>query len=203
MNRLLIAIGIVLLFTGAVYPLVTISTGEWVSPTGYEGNAWTEKENAYDGDVRSSAYAEVAPGGALNPTWSDFLILTLPNVVVSDKLRFYCNYGTYGSNWIDVDVYKDNAWADVYEGFYAGGQWTEKTFSQDSVSKVRLRHQNTLSDSIGVYINEVNVWQVPTTEQPPSSQSSETLRKFWSLMLIGAGVTFILAGIGVKISKRK
>ena len=203
MNRLLIAIGIVLLFTGAVYPLVTISTGEWVSPTGYEGSDWTEKEYAYDGNVNSKASAMAPSGGALNPTYSSFLTLTFTTPVVSDKLRFYCDYGTYGSNWIDIDVYKDNAWADVYEGFYAGGQWTEKTFSQDSVSKVRLRHQNTLSDSIGVFINEVNVWQVPTTEQPPSSQSSETLRKFWSLMLIGAGVTFILAGIGVKISKRK
>jgi len=170
----LLTVGILLLVIGFAYPLVTliIEQGVWAKPYGFSDpdNVWTNEPNAYDGVLTTRAYIEVPSGGALNPTWSSFLILTTSSMT-SNKLRYYLDYGSYGSNWVDVDVLMGSIWIDVYEGSFSGRTWVERSFTQGTVTGIRMRFQNTLSQIIGHYINEVEIWQLspepPTDDTPP------------------------------------
>jgi hypothetical protein len=122
--------------------------GAWVSPTGFEaGSGWGNEAMAYDENLAlCAAYSVPLPG------WSAFLVLTIA-ATTSRSLRFY----GHSSSIIDVDVFKDGAWVHVYEGAYAINTWVEKTFSQGSVTKARVRMYG---DIEVVYLCEFDFWRV-------------------------------------------
>lgn len=115
------------------------SGGGWVSPTGFEDpdSKWTNEGNAYDDET--STYAEHDQLGL--GAWGSYLILT-HDAVVSDKVRFMAYYSGVDISTIDLDVFKDDVWVDVYEGTYGNAVWVEKTFDEGSVTKMRMRFKN-------------------------------------------------------------
>jgi len=128
----------------------------WISPTGHTDvdNAWTNEANAYDGAQATSALRGY--GGSS----SDFLELNLAEAISCDKLRFYV--GTQ-INLINVDVYYEDAWHDVFLGDPVGGQWEEKTISggPKNISKARLGINSTgQPDSFTLYEFEFNVFEI-------------------------------------------
>ncbi|MBI4709250.1 MAG: hypothetical protein HY764_03550 [Candidatus Portnoybacteria bacterium] len=137
----------------------------WISPTGYfdnggeTGNRWINESNAYDNNTgtRSTAYVYATPG------WGPFLELNLANPVSGDKLRYWMMAVVAGHyiNQMDIDVYKDGFWQDVYQGpIDSSGAWVEHSYSFGVVSKVRVRLYNSFNNGL-IYsraLDELQVW---------------------------------------------
>jgi hypothetical protein len=61
------------------------------------------------------------------PVWSNYLYLT-HGTMTSDKIRFWARGGGE-VNSVDIDVFNNGVWIDVYEGAFADKQWVMKTFT--------------------------------------------------------------------------
>jgi len=111
----------------------------WISPTGYEDpdNQWGNEPNVYDGDL--ATYTRSEP--IATKSWGRFLNVTVP-AIQCGKVRFYAQQHEQYNCQIDLDVYRDGAWLDVYQGAFATDTWVEKAFVAGSVTKARFRIYN-------------------------------------------------------------
>jgi hypothetical protein len=129
----------------------------WVSPTGHEaGSGWSNEAYAYDDNLLSYTTIYMDPYG-----WTPFLNLTI-DAITSNSLRYYAEAHPPAQGSIDVDVYKDGAWVDVYEGtlpYYI--EWTEKTFTEGSVTKARVRIELGTLHSTADF-GEFDFWDYPS-----------------------------------------
>ena len=111
----------------------------WKSPTGHTTPTnWSYPEEAYDGDADIYTYCQVPP-----VSWSSYLELLISPVILCDKIRFYPLSG-YNIPAVDVDVYCNGTWCDVYEGGFIVEEWNEKIIPNGpfAVSKARIRFYN-------------------------------------------------------------
>lgn len=122
----------------------------WISPTGFEELGWGNEDNVYDEDTGTYGYYNVLAGD-----WTPFLVLT-HNGLTASKLRYWVADVLGNCDEMDVDVYKDGAWVDVYQGVMVKGEWVEKVYAEGSVTKMRLRFHVTANDAIKVY--ETDFW---------------------------------------------
>ncbi len=111
---------------------------QWVSPTGYEdlGNEWLDETNAYDDDTGTGAMDDV-PGG---DTWSQYLVLT-HGVITCGKIQYYIGREFTDVNQVETDIY-NGTWTNVYSGAGTWNSWTNVTFTETSVTKMRFRFFN-------------------------------------------------------------
>lgn len=129
----------------------------WSSPTGFEDpdTSWSLENKAYDESLVSYAYpaADLATG-----TWSDFIVLTSPSLFC-DKVRFYVSQeNPNAGDKIDLDVYYDSEWHDVYEGTYTASVWVEKSLEGlGLVTKTKIRLYNAGATGRG-YLWEFDFW---------------------------------------------
>ena len=111
--------------------------GTWVKPTGYvdPDNHWGCEEKAYDNSITYPNVAQItSPQG-----WSSFLELTHAAMGCS-KVRFYALYDVSYITSIDIDVYYNGAWHDVYEGVFTSLSWVEKAIgSNQTITAFRFR----------------------------------------------------------------
>lgn len=118
------------------YQLRTTPAATWVPPISHSdlGSEWDDEEKAYDGDI-----ATYTRRGGVAEAWTDYLIL-LVNQASIDKIKFYAT----DIGEIDVDVFYEGDWHDVYEGVYADREWVEKDIPAGvkPVSKARVRFYN-------------------------------------------------------------
>ena len=114
--------------------------------------AWVDDPYAYDDNTESAAYC-VTPA----ISWTPFLIRELPEALYSSVVKFYAKYqGTSGINKIDLNVYYNGAWHDVFEGSYINQVWIEKELGDTYyVSKIAVRFFNNSSDTTTAYIQEM------------------------------------------------
>jgi hypothetical protein len=108
----------------------------WVHPTGFtdEDNAWENETLAYDDTVVTYArsYHNIN-----DPQWSSFLYFEhLP--MYANGIRYYGRGGSEVSA-VDVDVYRNDTWVDVYQGSFTDKSWVEHTFAEGTVSRARIR----------------------------------------------------------------
>lgn len=129
----------------------------WVLPTGFtdSSSTWDNETYAYDDTVASYArsYHNIN-----DPQWSQYLYFDhLP--MYANKIRFYARGGTEVSS-IDLDVYRDDEWVNVYEGPFADRQWVEQSFEEGMVSQARVRFYATYANH-GFYweLNELNYYK--------------------------------------------
>lgn len=126
---------------------------EWVSPTSHSDPDadWDDEALTYDNNQATFASTGILGAGV----WSGYLILILPESIPSEKLRF--DVDSTGSRTVDVDVYRDGAWVDVYEGTPADHTWVEQAYTFGYVTQVRIRSKTaTPGDTSGI-IYEVEV----------------------------------------------
>lgn len=117
---------------------------EYVSPTGHNdpNGSWNNEYMAYDGSLTTRCSTSVPAH-----SWSNYLELTIDSIYCS-KIKFYASYtGTAGINSIDLDVFKNGVWHDVYQGSFLHLVWVEKTNELDPsyVTKMRVRFYNNAS----------------------------------------------------------
>jgi hypothetical protein len=115
----------------------------WDSPTGYTDpdNKWGDETAAYDNNTitYTRSYHNIG-----DPQWSSFIYFTHPSIV-SDDVRFYARGGSQVSS-VDVDVFKDGVWIDVYQGAFNDKQWIEESFEEGKVTQARIRFYATNSN---------------------------------------------------------
>ena len=114
--------------------------------------AWVNEPYAYDNNTGSAAYC-VTPA----ISWTPWLIRELSEAVYSSVVRFYAQYqGTSGINKIDLNVYYNGAWHNVFEGSYMNQVWIERELGDTYyVSKIAVRFFNNSSDTTTAYIQEM------------------------------------------------
>lgn len=128
----------------------------WESPTGFNDpeSKWVNEADAYDGDTDTSA--STAGNPIPTSSWGEFIEFTHAEMSCS-SLRFYARYhGLSGIYEIDLDVYYDGAWHDVYEGTFADKTWVEKALGDTyRVTKARMRFYNhSTSSAMSAYLYE-------------------------------------------------
>lgn len=108
----------------------------WVLPTGYTdpASAWVDEDDAFDDTINSFASQWHAIG---DPVWGDYIYFT-HEPMASDKLRFWARGGSE-VGLADVDVYRDGAWVDVYDGAVNNLAWTEVVYDQGIINQARIR----------------------------------------------------------------
>jgi len=136
----------------------------WRTPTGHNDleDAWTDEEKAYDDTDSTHATKQ----GLVIDQWTPFLELT-HEVLWCDKVRFLLNNSDF--DLVDVDVYYNSAWHDVYQGVYdAYPTWNEKTIPEGLklVTKARLRARATITaEDHGCWFHELD-FGVPAGLEP-------------------------------------
>jgi len=129
---------------------------QWVSPTGYEdlGNEWSDETKAYDDDTGTGAVDDV-PGGY---AWSQYLVLT-HSVITCGKIQYYVGREFTDVNQVETDIY-NGTWTNVYSGAGTWNSWTNVTFTETSVTKMRFRFFNNHPvQSRMVYVYEADFLQ--------------------------------------------
>ena len=122
---------------------VTISVGSdvayaspgWVSPTGFVdgGSVWTGETNAYDEDTLTFAYVDCPLG------WCDYLELTIAEITC-DKVRLWMGRVNTQVTDVEVDVYYNSAWDNIYSGPIVVGSFQEFPIgSEQLVTAMRIR----------------------------------------------------------------
>lgn len=147
---------------GVAFVQATAGAGAWNSMTGHSDpdSDWTDETKAYDDDTDTKA---VSYERGTTPSFSGFLILTIA-AKTSNKLRIQVGSETTIAVHV-IDVYKDGAWVNVANetvGEDDYGTWLEYSFSQGSVTKIRIYVQHVLQN-VESWIYEVDLWSVPAT----------------------------------------
>lgn len=121
---------------------ITAGVFQWTSPTGFGDPAgvWINEANAYDENVATWAQRTSVPF----TSWTDFLELNHTHIEC-DRVRYYCGGSTADIDQIDVDVYYDGGWQDLYQGAFTQAAWETKEIG-DTVScnstRIRLYNSN-------------------------------------------------------------
>lgn len=116
----------------------------WVTPTGVNDpdTAWLHEDRLLDGNTN------LAAGGAVTENeWIGFIEVSHA-ALSCDKVRYWPRNATGKLDKIDIDVYYDSDWHDVYEGVYTKLEWNEKDIpaGTKSVTKIRANfYANTTS----------------------------------------------------------
>ena len=133
----------------------------WVSTTGYDDpdGVWENVPYAYDDSTISLARSYHNMNAA---QWSSYVYFSRPQIL-SDKVMFYARAGSQVDS-VDLDVYKDGAWIDVYQGGFADRTWVEKTFEEGIVTQARIRfHAANASEGFYWELNEMDFYKITET----------------------------------------
>jgi PKD repeat protein len=139
----------------SISAVVTVGTSTdvgWVSPVSHEDPAgnWTVEERAYDDDVDDNYLSRARYIPHVAGEWTSYIIFNAPTGgLQADRIRLLLGDSAYGVLTWDIDVYRDNAWVDIYTGTQASlpihkpdinpYEWIELTFAQGLVTRMRLR----------------------------------------------------------------
>ena len=112
----------------------------WHRPTGHSDPSgyWCYVTRIYDGKIATYTYCEKS--GIPDGGWGPFLELTIP-ALQAGRVRVHPrdSFHRAGLYQLDVDVYRNGSWVDLYAGYLAMERWHEWAFNPGSVTKARLR----------------------------------------------------------------
>ena len=150
-------------------------SGQWISPTecSTKSSKWANVEKAYDGDVDTKAKCYELE----KYEWSPFLEFMIPSTMCG-KVRIYAPCSFSYQSTVDIDIYRNDTWVNIYDGPIDNRDWTEKGFAPGDVSKARVRfyigYHGTSAEinefdfyDIGGGVNHIEV-------NKPDSQDEET-----------------------------
>jgi hypothetical protein len=130
----------------------------WVSPFQYEGNGWTNPSYAYDNNTSTKASASISKN-----SWSSYLILD-SSAISCHNIRYYISRSATQINTVKIDIYA-GSWINVYNGPGTWDQWTNVTFTEMSVTKMRFRFYNSHnSQTLTAYVAEAQFLRTATPQ---------------------------------------
>ncbi len=134
----------------------------WVSPGGWSDPSgdWTDEALATDGNTVTYArnYHNIG-----ETQWSNYIHFTF-DATETNRVRFFAR-GLAEVDQVDVDVFRDGVWVDVYEGGFATLSWVELGFSAGMVTEARVRFHATNQ-------NQGFNWQIYDFQFQKSSEST-------------------------------
>jgi len=96
--------------------------------------SWHDESNAFDDDTATTAYT----------TGSDYLVLTVDTTMECQKVRVYsAEASPAGAADIDIDLYYNDAWHNIWSGVVIRDQWVERFNHADgtqTVEKARVKY---------------------------------------------------------------
>ena len=107
----------------------------WVSPITNESTVWTNPSYAYDNNTSTRTSISVS-----SKSWSAYLTLDI-NAMSSHMIRYYVGRSDTQLDQVRIDIY-DGSWKNVYNGGGTWDAWTNASFTETSVSKMRFRFYN-------------------------------------------------------------
>ena len=130
---------------------------------------WINEPYAYDDNTGSEASCIT-----LKQSWTPWLVRELSEAVYSSVVKFYAQYeGVAGIKFIDLNVYYDGAWHDVFEGSYMSKVWIEKALGDTYfVNKIAVRFYNASLNTVTAYIQEMQL--VESTGIPKVTTNAAT-----------------------------
>jgi len=134
---------------------------KWVSPIQYEGSGWTNQTYAYDNNTSTKATSDLINKKG---KWSDPLDLWASSAISCHKIRYYISRDS--PNIDQVQIYINNgSWVKTYDGGGTWNNWTEVSFTETSVTKMRFRFRNDdQSSSFSAYVHEAQFLQSATPQ---------------------------------------
>lgn len=130
----------------------------WISPTDFvdSGNVWTDETLSYDENTLTFAYVSVPSG------WCDYLELTT-TATTCDKVQLWVGRVNTQVSIIEVDIFYNSAWDNIYSGVIIVGSFQEYPIgSQQSVTAMRVRFYATKANR-QAEIYEADFWEVGIT----------------------------------------
>jgi len=113
----------------------------WTTPTGHydPSAAWDTETNAYDDNTATLADTAAAVAAL---SWSSYIELTFTEDWY-DRCRIWATYLAITITVVDIDVYHDSDWYDLYQGGFTDAAWnTFKLNSTQKISRARIRFYN-------------------------------------------------------------
>lgn len=136
----------------------------WVLPTNHSGTDteyWSYPENAYDNDTDTIAYSIVGQG-----SWTGWMQLNRASILCSG-VRFSAGEmsGPHSGLTIDIDLYYDGAWKDLFQGTFTYDTFITKTIgSNKNVTAMRIRfYNNTGQNPAMPLVREAHFYEVIPT----------------------------------------
>ena len=109
----------------------------WRYPTSHNANTsqWHDPTNCYDGNLSTYGYDRIYP----LPFTGYYIEFNIPEIQCN-KIRFNAGNDDGDANKIDIDVYYDGSWHNVYyRGAFSIHVWAEVSFATHTVTKARVR----------------------------------------------------------------
>ncbi|MCX6764485.1 MAG: type II secretion system protein [Candidatus Nealsonbacteria bacterium] len=147
----------------------------WVLPTGYEdpGSQWSNEPNVYDGDIGTYASNNYGSSG-----WGQFIVVTLPGPIVSDRVRINADYMDSDITEVDVDVFEGGTWVHVFQGGNENDwncKWVELSFAKSAtVTKARFRY-NYKRGGFYYWLYEFQFYETSLTINPPACATQDAI----------------------------
>jgi len=144
MRRLLLIITLILTIT------ITGFCKWYIPQIHYDpDNAWEDEGKIYDGLDNTAGSAIISDA----KTWSSFILLDVYSEIYCEIIKFLAYYkGATGIEQIDIDLYYDSAWHDLYEGTFDNQVWTEiKVTPWQYLYSVRVRFYAKKADTALLY----------------------------------------------------
>jgi len=128
--------------------ITTVAVPEqWIRPSTGGGTGWTNPSRACDGNTGTYASATVWQG-----TWSSYLTLN-GGQTTCHSIRYWIGKDPGASFRVQIDVFNINGtWLSVYDGTGTWAGWTNVSFVEMPITKIRFRfYNNGFSTSVRVY----------------------------------------------------
>ena len=111
----------------------------YVSPTDFKdpSNDWDNSEYAFDDNINT--LARCTKKGFWRWIWTGYLELIPPLPLKCDKIRFNAWYDSRWCDEIDIDVFFNDKWNDIYQGEYKNKEWVTVEFPGNTISEARVR----------------------------------------------------------------
>jgi hypothetical protein len=162
--------GLFCILTVVLFFVGSTSFAGWVSPTGHQdpGNKWIDEVYAYDGNTGSYATDQS------RATTGQWLVLEITPSIYCTGLKFVTD--SNGGGWnaidsVDVEVYKDGAWVNVY-GELPLATPTENVVSFEGGIVTQARYRFKLAQTgFSVWLYEFHFFEAPPVISPPSTST--------------------------------
>jgi|GEM_PF-2266949 len=97
---------------------------------------WDNPEYAFDDNL--DTLSRCTKTGFWRWRWTGYLELIPPSSLECNKIRFKAWYDSSWCNEIDIDLFFNNSWNDIYQGSYKNKEWETIEFPLNMVSKARV-----------------------------------------------------------------
>ena len=153
--------------------------GGWHDPTSYVDPdvVWTDEAKAYDGNTGTYAYEDIS-----GIAWGSYLQLVIA-ATYCESVRIYPTREDADITTMDIDIYYDGVWTNVYSDTPTYGAYNTVTFSSPKlISQARIRFYNSNAEQTEGRINDFDFGQDDTAPSGTIGVAAEYNSESWRII---------------------